>query len=960
VAHTDPTTEPAALEAALHYASLGLRVIPIAPGKKHPPVPEWQKAATCDPAIIEAWWTGLYRGHGVGIATGPGSGVWVLDVDTAGAKVGAASLAELEASYGPLPATVESITGTGGRHLFFTADPAHPVRNNQSGKAGVDLDVRGDGGQVVAAPTLHPDTHVPYRWRPGRGFGEIAVAPAPPWLYGVLEREDDPPPAAPARPNLGVTTPEDDSPAAAFNASTTWDQLLTRDGWTLARTLGSGEQRWVRPGKSARDGISATVGHGRRDVLKVFTSSVPELRADEAYSRFGYEAAVRYHGDRSAFAAHLRRQMNEAAGIGQRDLSDLTDMSWLGDTVTTPALEAVEPVEGGGWPLPVSLEPAITHGVPFPVEALPPWIARQVLAVADSFQVPVDLPAMFALGVLSTVVMGHVKVRVTGTDWTEHANLYLTAALPPGAGKTPAFKAMARCVTDLEAELISEAQQTIREATIKRAVLEKQAKTAFDAAAMKSGSMDQAIQAQAEFEALEIPCPPRLLADDATPESLAVVMAEHGGRMALLSDEGDIFDIMAGQYSGAGKSTNLSPYLKGHSAGSIKQDRIGRARVSIPEALLTVCVATQPRVLAKLGENPELAGRGLSSRFMYCVPASNVGFRDRYAVLNERDSDAQLAYDDAVKDLGRNSRRYTFPVTLNLSIEARDLFLAWDQELEGELRAGASLSSVAEWAMKLRSSVLRLAALLHTADGATGDISVATMRRSLAVASYWTDHALRVHTTWGAEADSVMRRARQIIEWATKAGEEREAFTVREAYIECRNRDNTVKVDAAVESIERLIDLGWVRAEGDLATGRGRKSPTVTLHPQAAELHAHNAQPGENVSAGPECARHARCALIERYAFSSSLSTGGVDGDFSSLLTRNAHDAQLAEQPDPPSPPQPVVETEPVAEDPTAVPTAMTHDDWVASAESGAVLIHADNLVDDDLADDDEGYRLWD
>lgn len=957
MAHIDTPQPQDTLSVALRYAALGLRVIPIAPGRKHPPVPEWQKAATCDPQIITAWWTGLYRDHGVGIATGPGSGVWVLDVDTAGAKVGAASLHELEQLYAPLPATVESITGTGGRHLFFAWDPAHPVRNNQSGKAGIDLDVRGDGGQVVAAPTIHPSTSLPYQWRPGCAFGEIAVAPAPGWLYGVLERED-PPPIAPARAAVGPTTTEDDSPAAAFNASTTWDQLLTRDGWSLARTMGSGEQRWVRPGKSARDGISATVGHGGRDVLKVFTSSVPELRADEAYSRFGYEAAVRHHGDRSAFATHLRRQMNEAAGVGRQDLPDLTDMSWLGDTITTPALEAVEPAGEGGWPLPVSLEPAITHGVPFPVEALPPWIARQVLAVADSFQVPVDLPAMFALGVLSTVVMGHVKVRVTGTDWTEHANLYLTAALPPGAGKTPAFKAMARCVTDLEVELISDAQQTIREATIRRAVLEKQAKTAFDAAAMKSGSMDQAISAQADFEALEIPCPPRLLADDATPESLAVVMAEHGGRMALLSDEGDIFDIMAGQYSGAGKSTNLSPYLKGHSAGSIKQDRIGRARVSIPEALLTVCVATQPRVLAKLGENPELAGRGLSSRFMYCVPASNVGFRDRYAVLNERDADAQLTYDDAIKDLGRNSRRYTFPVTLNLSIEARDLFLEWDQELEGELRAGASLSSVAEWAMKLRSSVLRLAALLHTADGAKGDINVSTMRRSLAIASYWTDHALRVHATWGAEADSVMRRARQIIEWATKAGDEREAFTVREAYIECRNRDNTVKVDAAVESIERLIDLGWVRAEGDLTTGRGRKSPTVTLHPQAAELHAHNAQPGENVSAGQKCARHARCALIERYAFSSSLSTGEGDRDFSSLLTRNAHDAQLAEQPDPAPSPHAVAEAEPIAEELADAPRAMTHDDWVASAESGGSVVSATDLVDDDPAD--EEYRLWD
>jgi hypothetical protein len=583
-------------------------------------------------------------------------------------------------------------------------------------------------------------------------------------------------------------------------------------------------------------------------------------------------------------------------------------MSWLAGAIATPALTDVSTAGEEEWPAPASIEPAITHGVPFPVDVLPPWIGRQVTAVAESFQVPVDLPAMFALGALSTVIMGHVKVKVTGTDWSEYTNLYLTAALPPGAGKTPAFKAMARCVTELEAELTDQAQQTIREATIRRAVLEKQAKQAFDSAALKSGSVDQAVRAQAEFEALEIPCPPRLLADDATPESLAVVMAEHGGRMALLSDEGDIFDIMAGQYSGAGKSTNLSPYLKGHSAGSIKQDRIGRARVSIAEALLTVCVATQPRVLAKLGENPELAGRGLSSRFMYCVPPSNVGYRDRYAVLRERDVNAQSAFDDGVKDLGRRFRRYTLPVLLALSVEARDLFLEWDQELEGELRTGAPLATVAEWAMKLRSSVLRLAGLLHVADGASGDVAVATMRRALAVASYWTDHALRVHATWGSEADAVMRRARQIVAWAMKAGEERGSFTVREAYVECRNHDNAVKVDAVVEALERLIDLGWVRADSELVTGRGRKSPTVTLHPQAAEHHAHNAQLGGGGSVGQECARHESCALIERYAFSSSLSTGRGDPENSSLLTRNSHDAHIQTAGSALLPPQPVAE----------------------------------------------------
>jgi hypothetical protein len=295
--------------AALGYADLGLRVVPIRAGRRHPPMDDWPNAATSDHTVIRSWWNGPYRSCGVGIVTGPGSQVWVLDVDVKNGKQGDVTLAALEEAHGPLPDTVEAVTGSGGRHLFFTWNPDHAVRNDQSGRVGEGLDVRGEGGQVVAAPTLHPDTGRPYRWRLGRGPGQIPFAAAPRWLYTLLDREPDQP-ASP--PPARTTVPADltaDSPAAWFNATTTWSELLTRDGWTLARCLPSGEQRWTRPGKTPRQGVSATVGHAGRDILKVFTSSIPGLHADRAYTRFGYEAAVHHHGDRSALASTIRRRM---------------------------------------------------------------------------------------------------------------------------------------------------------------------------------------------------------------------------------------------------------------------------------------------------------------------------------------------------------------------------------------------------------------------------------------------------------------------------------------------------------------------------------------------------------------------------------------------------------------------------------------------------------------------------
>jgi hypothetical protein len=92
--------------------------------------------------------------------------------------------------------------------------------------------------------------------------------------------------------------------AARYNEQTTWAQLLSSDGWTLAQTMPDGEQRWVRPGKDAREGISATVGHGGGGQLTVFSSSIAWL-PEGSYSRFGYYACRHHQGDRSAAASRL-------------------------------------------------------------------------------------------------------------------------------------------------------------------------------------------------------------------------------------------------------------------------------------------------------------------------------------------------------------------------------------------------------------------------------------------------------------------------------------------------------------------------------------------------------------------------------------------------------------------------------------------------------------------------------
>lgn len=301
------------LEHALQYAALGWRVIPIEPGFKFPRgVDAWQDKATTDTARIRRHWGDRKPDDGIGIATGPGSGIVAIDIDSY--HGGDEGWADLLATYGPAPETVEAVTGGGGRHLVFAhPDDGGPVITNAAHALPPGVDVRGDGGQIVVAPTIHPTTGARYVWEvehdPLDGY---PVAAMPDWLVALLRT---PMPAQVARadraPYVG-----NDSIIDRFAQDHTWPDLLVPAGWSFhsARSDAKGGfELWTRPGKEPRDGASASLYYGGSDVLKVFTSSAAPLEGQVTYTRFGFWAALHHGADHSAAAREYRRTLNAAA-----------------------------------------------------------------------------------------------------------------------------------------------------------------------------------------------------------------------------------------------------------------------------------------------------------------------------------------------------------------------------------------------------------------------------------------------------------------------------------------------------------------------------------------------------------------------------------------------------------------------------------------------------------------------
>ena len=171
---------------ALDYAERGWSVLPL--NGKEPATAHGYKDASRDPAIIKRWWQDA--NPNIGIATGQGSGFFALDID---GDDGEDALTELQKKHGALPETIEVLTGR-GRHLYFKTNGA--ALEHGAGKLGQGLDVKADGGYVVAPGSYHKLTGRTYYWEVDHHPDLVEIADPPRWLVESLTK----PPAEQRQP----------------------------------------------------------------------------------------------------------------------------------------------------------------------------------------------------------------------------------------------------------------------------------------------------------------------------------------------------------------------------------------------------------------------------------------------------------------------------------------------------------------------------------------------------------------------------------------------------------------------------------------------------------------------------------------------------------------------------------------------------------------------------------------
>lgn len=239
----------AVLTAAVEYACNGWHVFPAPAGEKKSYLSaefsggrKW--GATNRPDEVREIFE-RYPEANVGIMTGVDTGFFVVEVDTpeGHAVDGIAALAALEALHGALPPTREAGSPSGSIHRYFR-HPGFPVKNSASVLA-PGVDVRGDGGMVLAPPSVKPGKGA-YTWR-----NVLPIADAPAWLLVMVKGADRPPSTQVAREAPAGLRPIEGSQAAralenardavAKAETGTRNDVLNRSAFQVGRYVAAGE-----------------------------------------------------------------------------------------------------------------------------------------------------------------------------------------------------------------------------------------------------------------------------------------------------------------------------------------------------------------------------------------------------------------------------------------------------------------------------------------------------------------------------------------------------------------------------------------------------------------------------------------------------------------------------------------------------------------------------------------------
>lgn len=501
----------------------------------------------------------------------------------------------------------------------------------------------------------------------------------------------------------------------------------------------------------------------------------------------------------------------------------------------TPSEETPPPTPidttDNAWGAPIPLASRVAE--PLPDGIFTGWLGDFVEAVAAFTETPRELSAAFALAIVATMIQRRFTVQIE-PGYFEPLAFWVVAAMASGNRKSAVLKELSRPLIEIESRLASEVASEVANITSEKKTIEAKITALRSKAAKTAGAEFEMIKGEVATLESSIPTPPkpaRLFVQDVTAERLAVMIGECGERLSILSDEGGLFDLLAGRYSNG--IPNLDLYLQAHCASFVRVDRGSRPAVILNHPCLTIGLSPQPAVLGQIIARPDFRGRGLLARFVYLMPQSMLGYRQLTPAPIP--DDIRRHYADGINALANISPRTDngreLPWVIQFDGAAYGSWKRFQAEVETMMRADGRLEHLTDWASKLPGTCARVAGLLHAVDYASclsenRQVGQETMDRAILFCRTAIDHTLLAFDAMGA--DTAHDGARKL--WRAIEVLGRPTFSLRDAWNPLRGTfPRVADIEPAVAVLE-AHDYIAETSNPDFQR-RGRPSRTFAVNP---------------------------------------------------------------------------------------------------------------------------------
>ncbi|MHB1156055.1 MAG: YfjI family protein [Phycisphaerales bacterium] len=461
---------------------------------------------------------------------------------------------------------------------------------------------------------------------------------------------------------------------------------------------------------------------------------------------------------------------------------------------------------------------------------LPEWAAKYAIELSRAKEVSPTLATLLMLPVIASTCQRAYVVEIEGS-YTEPLCLYASPALDSGERKTAIHGPIVKPIFEFQGQLRREAKDAAAEAEIKHRLAEKQIKNLErempDIQVMGDKAELDRIQKEIISITLANPKPaglPQLVMQDFTDAALGVALSENGESLLVTSDEGGLFDNLAGRFNDVAE---IDLFLQSHTGSAHTVNRTGRDNIFLERPLLSVAVSPQPGVLVKLGAKPGFAERGLLARFLWALPRSSVGGRalEPAQIL----STVKEAYHNRLTVLAKRgyAREVVEPIRLRLTSDAYRSWKEFELSLEPRMGKVGDLRSIKSWASKLPGAVARIAAVCHVADQfapleTEHRISAGQMQRAIETGRLLIPHAMAAHRLMLGGGRTV---AADVVQHFNTQGWPREAKSQSEWWRQVRRYVGESSANfTAVAQV--LLDHGYlieVEHPGTYRTGRPGK-----------------------------------------------------------------------------------------------------------------------------------------